>query len=288
MAAITYESLRPLLNATTIGPPPTAVTRQAFEYESDIEQNLQLNERSHHMLGTCYMFGLGGVEEPSTDRALWHFAQAADFPTGRPSINMGRAMFQVTAQLLAGREGEISQKQVQFVQKVVPNLQSADDAESKLYLGILHSKGVLVEQNFQAAINFFTSSAENGNKQALYQLGKHYFNGWGVTRDVVEAVRLFDLSFENQTELNGVVSRSRGLVDVRLELMDEDVLTEIKSNRRNRRIELAEKTALASFASAPIGIWSLGLPALYNKADGIGFDGAYKIVRSIVGKMFGE
>ena len=72
----------------------------------------------------------------------------------------------------------------------------ADDGrkDAQYNLGFMYSSGKGVAQNYVEAANWFRLAADQGHARSQYALGSMYFNGWGVPQDYVLAFMWFDLS----------------------------------------------------------------------------------------------
>ena len=69
------------------------------------------------------------------------------------------------------------------------------DATSPLtVLGKEYLEGNAVNKDTTRAVEWFTKSAEAGNRYAQYMLGKLYLTGQGVTRDQAQAMDWFSRS----------------------------------------------------------------------------------------------
>ena len=61
------------------------------------------------------------------------------------------------------------------------------------YLGLIYLEGTIVNQNYSLAVDWFfkASQAEPVDNHALYNLGRCYYFGWGVAKDVQTAKEMF-------------------------------------------------------------------------------------------------
>jgi len=67
-------------------------------------------------------------------------------------------------------------------------------AEAQFNLGVLHAKGLGVEQDYEQAHRWWLLAARKGEVSALENLGIMYARGDGVAPDAVEAYRWFTLA----------------------------------------------------------------------------------------------
>jgi len=63
----------------------------------------------------------------------------------------------------------------------------------------MYSDGDGVSKNYHEAIKWFAKSAENGSKDAKYNLGVMYYNGEGVSEDNVQAYMWMYLATQNRS-----------------------------------------------------------------------------------------
>ncbi len=70
------------------------------------------------------------------------------------------------------------------------------DAEAQYYLGREYYGGQTGEQNFNEAARWFQLAAQQGHAEAQFNLGVMYSNGQGVKQDSFEAVKWYRLAAE--------------------------------------------------------------------------------------------
>lgn len=87
---------------------------------------------------------------------------------------------------------------IEFYQKEVDN----GDPEALFNIGICYSKGQGVEQNFSKATECYHKSAGQGNCYALYDLGFCYDKGQGVEQNYAK-----DLEFFKKNQLNSEIMK---------------------------------------------------------------------------------
>ena len=69
--------------------------------------------------------------------------------------------------------------------------QTKEDAETQFLLGKRYYEGSGVKKDYVEAVRWFRKAAEQGHTRAQYMLGTCYFRGEGVTRDFTEAVKWY-------------------------------------------------------------------------------------------------
>ena len=65
------------------------------------------------------------------------------------------------------------------------------DIEAIVDIGKAYARGEYVAQDFKEAIKWFCKAAESGHAEAQLNLGVFYCHGWGVECDYAEAVKWF-------------------------------------------------------------------------------------------------
>lgn len=66
----------------------------------------------------------------------------------------------------------------------LPLAENAGDPYAQRFLGEMYAKGQGVEQNYEQAIKWYRSSAENGVAASQYKLGLMYRDGQGLAQDM--------------------------------------------------------------------------------------------------------
>ncbi len=74
---------------------------------------------------------------------------------------------------------------------------SEADADLLVQIGFALEKGTVFEQNYPAAISFYSAAAGAGNAQAMNNIGWMLENGLGTDRDVHLAVEAFADAAQN-------------------------------------------------------------------------------------------
>lgn len=98
---------------------------------------------------------------------------------------------------------------IKWYKKVYFN-QKPDDKEAKsLKAGSRNRLGQLYlydekARDYNQAIRWLRESADYGSDTALNNLGLCYYNGWGVTKNLVEAFAYFNLSQSNEKSNSGI------------------------------------------------------------------------------------
>jgi hypothetical protein len=76
-------------------------------------------------------------------------------------------------------------------------LAKAGDSRAQLFAGLCHALGVGdIQQDTVEAIRLYRAAADDGNAEAMFVLGHHYYTGTGVPEDKQEAVRWFRTAAE--------------------------------------------------------------------------------------------
>jgi len=70
----------------------------------------------------------------------------------------------------------------------------------------MYKLGLVVTQNYKAAIKWYKKAAEQGYAYAQYNLGVMYNYGQGVTQDYQAAVKLYKLAAEQGNAKSPVLS----------------------------------------------------------------------------------
>ena len=65
------------------------------------------------------------------------------------------------------------------------------DPRAQLFIGLMHSEGKGVSQNYSEAVNWFRKAAAQGSLESETALGFMYFNGQGVPQDYAEAAKWY-------------------------------------------------------------------------------------------------
>jgi hypothetical protein len=89
------------------------------------------------------------------------------------------------------------------LQKLI-NDANKGDPNARFNLGRMYFKGNGVSQDYNQAVKWYTTAAEQGNACAQCHLGGMYFNGKGVIKDYVEAYKwavLADINNECTTKI---------------------------------------------------------------------------------------
>ena len=68
------------------------------------------------------------------------------------------------------------------------------DADGLFHLGLMHFQGWGVSQDYAEALRLFSAAAEKGHAQALIWLGDAYAEGKGAPKDNIEAHKFYDLA----------------------------------------------------------------------------------------------
>ena len=66
-----------------------------------------------------------------------------------------------------------------------------DDANAAYRLGVMYFNGKGVKKDFVSAVKYYTKASDKGNEAAKYELGICYLKGKGVAKDKVKAKELF-------------------------------------------------------------------------------------------------
>merc|ERR1712185_215740 len=84
-----------------------------------------------------------------------------------------------------------------YAGKMVHMLEEAADqgyAQAQYILGIMHSNGHGVAQDYSAAMKWYRMAADQENAQAQYNLGNMYSNGQGVAQDYSAAMKWYRMA----------------------------------------------------------------------------------------------
>ena len=65
------------------------------------------------------------------------------------------------------------------------------DANAMYELGALYHNGRGTEQDFKEAMKWYRKAADMGNVWAMLNVGLMYFEGWGVKKDYDEAMKWY-------------------------------------------------------------------------------------------------
>jgi TPR repeat protein len=90
------------------------------------------------------------------------------------------------------------------------------DADAQTNLGNMYLKGLGVDKDEKAAVNWYRKAAEKGNAQAMNNLGGSYANGHGVQKDEKAAVSWYRQAADKgdadaMTNLGGMYADGRGV-----------------------------------------------------------------------------
>jgi TPR repeat protein len=88
---------------------------------------------------------------------------------------------------LPAKQNETDRKQFEKVKAKA----EAGDANSELELGLRYFNGEGVTKNKVEAVKWYLKAAEQNNHFAQYNLGNLYYNGDGVVKDYAEAVKWY-------------------------------------------------------------------------------------------------
>ena len=83
---------------------------------------------------------------------------------------------------------------------------NAGNLEAQTNLGWLHAKGIVVKQDFEAALKWIRAAADRKYAPAQYNLGIMHSKGDGVQRDPIEAMKWFSLAAK-QGEPRAIAAR---------------------------------------------------------------------------------
>jgi len=108
--------------------------------------------------------------------------------------------------------------------------ETSDHGYAQYYMGMMYLKGQGVDQNYEAASNWFRKASEKNIPQAQYKLGDLYFKGRGVPKDYEYAYIWFSVgaSHEHKLSEKAVKKAKNKLSDEELKEADKVILTYIK------------------------------------------------------------
>ncbi|MEM9591409.1 MAG: tetratricopeptide repeat protein [Pseudomonadota bacterium] len=94
--------------------------------------------------------------------------------------------------------------------KLIQPSAEAGDPESQFMIGRIHQYGQGVPKDYAEAVKWYKPSAEAGLSYAQNNLGVMYKNGWGVKQDNVKAHLWFSLAIESYLDFEQMnVERAR-------------------------------------------------------------------------------
>ena len=68
------------------------------------------------------------------------------------------------------------------------------DVQAQYALGLLYYDGKGVNRDLLVAVKWFTAAANNGNTSAQYNLGAMYQDGEGISKDVIQAYAWYSIA----------------------------------------------------------------------------------------------
>ena len=80
--------------------------------------------------------------------------------------------------------------------------ETSDHGFAQYYMGMMYLKGQGVDQDYEAASNWFRKASEKNIPQAQYKLGDLYFKGRGVPKDYEYAYIWYSVGASHKHELS--------------------------------------------------------------------------------------
>jgi len=108
--------------------------------------------------------------------------------------------------------------------------ETSDHGFAQYYMGMMYLKGQGVDQDYEAASNWFRKASEKNIPQAQYKLGDLYFKGRGVPKDYEYAYIWYSVGASHKHELSekSVKKAKNKLSDEELKEADKVIVTYIK------------------------------------------------------------
>ena len=132
---------------------------------------------AQHMLGACYLTGLG-IAKDSEEGVKW-FKKAAD-------KDFAEAQHELGICYMTGQGVEVDMKEgVKWFSRAAEQ----GYAEAQSSLAICYSIGSGVKKDEEEGVKWFKKAADQGLAYAQYQLGLSYALGQGVEQDMKESVK---------------------------------------------------------------------------------------------------
>ena len=130
------------------------------------------------------------VEYPLNGKLVQEYAQCTIISCNEVVLS---ADYKVTAEVI---EDPIEEKRPPTIQDI-KDLAEQGDAESQYLLAYCFQFGKAIEQNYSAAIAWYTRAAMQGHMPSQHNLGYLYMTGKGVGQDYVQAYTWALLAAEN-------------------------------------------------------------------------------------------
>ena len=101
-------------------------------------------------------------------------------------------------------------------------------------MGTLYEQGLSVPQDYKEAVRLYRLSAEQGDREAQYNLGVMYGKGQGVPQDYVLAHMWFNLSGSQ-----GITTaiKGRNIIEKKMSKQQIEKAQEMARNRRNWKMK---------------------------------------------------
>ena len=120
-------------------------------------------------------------------------------------------------------------------------LAEKDDANAQTFLGEMNRLGLGIEKNLELAFSWYKLGADNGNREAAFQVAFHYLDGIGTEKDKKVAASYFEIAADKGHVL--------ALYNIGLMYLSGEVLEKSYKNAADRLLIAAkEGNADAQFA----------------------------------------
>jgi TPR repeat protein len=132
-----------------------------------------------HLLGTFYLYGSGNTKKDTTEAVRWLSSSAEHGHQDARLLIAELALFPQQDTQVNAPEAEAWLRE----------LAEQEQPRAQYLLGELYRTGRIGGAvDHRQALNWFQHSASNGVSPAMTTIGVFYENGWGVPRDVEQAV----------------------------------------------------------------------------------------------------
>lgn len=81
---------------------------------------------------------------------------------------------------------------------LLEKLSKQGNARAQVNLGLMYARGQGVTANINEAVKWFNLAAKLGDIGGQYNMAIAYFHGDGITKDYIESIRFFKLAAENK------------------------------------------------------------------------------------------
>lgn len=180
--------------------PPDMKTAKRADQQKDYETSINHYQRLADFglpeakveLGKHYLGGQGVEKNPQKALALFKEASAQKTDK-RTSDYITRSQSQLGVLSLSGQSGALPPQEGIALLKTAAN---AGDAKAMFELGKAYEKGIGVSQDTQTALAYYSKAGALGYGRADYSLAALYEKGRAVPQDIPQAVELYKRAAE--------------------------------------------------------------------------------------------